>query len=891
MSKSRFTLATLPLALTLAACSGGGGGGGGSDDEDDGSVVSGEPAATVEVERVSLTGLAIKGLARGAKIELFALDTTSGTFQTSPLVSGSTDANGQYQFDFDDSTPPSGVVKVVLSYQDGAELQCDNTGTGDDSTACYTPAGSVALGDYYPMPSTFRLVSVADFDSSAVDISGARIINLTSLSSLASGLLDEYSDSSLSYAEKVLKATAQIKAILGMAAGTDLTGDTPDNLVEEGDFGDQEYGALNAAFIRIAKDNNVSVDEVIQAFISAVTATGQVGQIIWKSSDAGDQDTLQVLISAADSLNSGADLSGIQGEISAAATDAYTAKVPPVVSVGSNQTVAPGASVTLTAAEVQGIAGKTITYSWLTNAPATSLTSTTNTQTFTAPATEGNYRVGVKVTDTDSGLESSASITLTVKAATVVGSALDGDYHIVYSARRLEKQTDGSTAYLLRGEMEDGGTMKIGTGSQGTIIYEPDAFSAQNRMFETDLANSSGTITSEIETYTGEDFQAKVALKSDDTASVEIPKSTELDTAGGTYYVDEGFTLRLIPVAQDRSLYIGFAMEDGAEYGLTNGQPDTTKLLYDNRDAVNILLARQNGLSGSDIVKSAEYVGFELEFGTGGYGNIETSAYDMRLSFDSSGALTTTEAYSVEINGQVPTSMYMYAMAGDTTPEPADYNFSNGRFTFDDVPTIDSAGSHGSVLLAADKSALLMQGVNWENNVSNDASNTAFTSSNEAYWRSTTFGAYVKSPGSAINLDGKTFSIGAQGFYSVMDAQNAYSFGIRGEYGTATFSGSTLTLTLTGKQVALTPDSSGTGQAFVKPATASTRTVEITVDGSLTTGTDGCATIVTATTENGTYVCTDGETLVMRHYSTTVDASTETSRNYLGMFVGTNVTQ
>ncbi|MCA6064966.1 hypothetical protein [Thalassolituus marinus] len=894
MSKSRFTLATLPLALTLAACSGGGGGGGGSDDEDDGSVVSGEPAATVEVERVSLTGLAIKGLARGAKIELFALDTTSGTFQTTALASGSTDANGQYTFDFEDRTPPSGVVKVVLSYQDGAELQCDNTNSGDDATACYSPAGYVPLGDYYSMPTGFRLVSIADFDSSAVDINGARIINLTSLSSLASSLLDEDSDSSLTYAEKVLKASAQIKAILGMNADTDLTSDTPENLAEEDDVGDQEYGALNAAFIRIAKDTNVSVDTVIGNFIDAITSTGQVGQIVWKSSDTNDKNTLAVLIDAARNLDTGADFSGIQTEIDAATPGDYTDKVPPVVTLGSNQTVAPGTSVTLTASEVQGITGKTtITYNWLTNAPGASLTSTTNTQTFTAPPTEGNYRVGVKVTDSDTGLESSTAITLTVKAPAVIGSALDGDYHLVYSARRLEKQTDGSTAYLLRGEMEDGGTFKIGTGSEGTILYEAPGFSALNHLFENNISDSNSGIYSELETYTGEGFQSKIALKSDGTASVDIPKDTELDSAEGIYSVSEGFTLRLVPVAKDNSLYLGFGVDDGREYGLLNGQPDTTNLLFDDREIMNIMLARKNGLSGTDIVKNAEYVGFELEFGTGGTSNIETSVYDVRLSFDASGALSSFEPYSVEFNGQVPSSMNLLPQPGDTNAEPGDYNFIDGRFTYDDVPTIDSAGSHGSVLLATDQSALMVQSVYWNNNLSNNATNTAFDSTIDPFWRSTSLGVFVKTPGSAINLDGKTFAIGAQGFYSVLDSQSASSFGMRGEYGTATFSGSTLTLTLTGKQVALTPDSSGT-LTFAKPATASTRTVTIAVE-QMTTGSDGCATIVTSSLEsdtppyNGTYACTDGKTLVMRHFSTTTDGGN--TRKYLGMMVGTNVAQ
>ena len=200
MPKHLTHLTALSLALSLAACSGGGGGGG--SDSSNESPVSGEPAATVTVERISLTGVAVKGLARGANIELFPFDTTTGDFASTPSASGITDYAGRYQLDFDDDNLPSGVVKILLTYREGAELQCDNTNSGDDDTACYAIDGAVTLGAYYPMSATFRLESIADFDSSVIDENGARVINITALSSLASALFDE-ADPALTYAGKV----------------------------------------------------------------------------------------------------------------------------------------------------------------------------------------------------------------------------------------------------------------------------------------------------------------------------------------------------------------------------------------------------------------------------------------------------------------------------------------------------------------------------------------------------------------------------------------------------------------------------------------------------------------------------------------------------------------
>lgn len=895
MKKLHSPLTLLSLALTLAACSGGGGGSSDSGSSDD-SPVSGEPAPTVQVERISLTGVAIKGIARGAKVEFYPFDTVANDFASTPTATGTTDFAGRYQLDFSDEQVPSGVVKIVLSYQDGAELQCDNTATGDDSTACYTPGGSVQLGDYYPMPADFRLVSIADFDSSVVDANGARVINITALSSLASALFNE-ADPTLSYAGKVSWAVAQIRAILGLPATIDLTGDQPDNLVDPADDGDTLYGALNAAFERIAKDTEQSVAQVIQSFIAAVTTNGEVGQIQWKSSVTGNNTTLQVLINAADGLSTGADLSGIQSEIAAATDDTYTNKVPPVVTLGSNQTVTPGASVTLTTEAVQGITAGTTTYNWQTNAPAITFadnnSTTATSQTFSAPLTEGNYRFNVEVSD--GTLSSSTAVTLTVKATAVVGSALDGDYHVMYTARRLEKTQNG---LLMRGEMEDGGIMKIATGSTGSVVYEASDFSATNHLFENDLADTlSLNIYSEKSPYNGDGFQAPVAVQANGLASVNIPKSTELNTTDQYYSVDSAFTLRFIPVAKDKSLLVGFGVEDRQEFPLVNNQPDTSTVNFDSRDVMNVLLGRKNSLSGTSFIKNTSYNGFEIRFGTNGYDYVDTSVQDMRLNFDSAGALTSTEAYRVTLSGQTGAGFTLYSYS-DNTPESDTYSFTNGRFVIDDVGQSDpqsiyAEGSHGSVLLANDKSALVVQTVDWSNDIETDPNNTAFDTTTGTSSRGITMGVYVHAPAQAIDLTGKTFSVAVQGFYAVSDSNASNgetAFGIRGEYGTATFATdtnqqSTMTITLTGKQVTAVPGSSLT---LAKPATESTHTLVLPVSAGLTTGTDGCLTVVISGSDAGTYLCTDGTTLVGRHFQTDYEGTI--TRRYAGMMVGRNVT-
>ena len=73
----------------LAAC----GGGGGSDDRDDtGGDNGGNTGGDATVERVSLTGLAVKGLARNAKVEAFSL--SGSNFKTTADAVTSTNAQG-----------------------------------------------------------------------------------------------------------------------------------------------------------------------------------------------------------------------------------------------------------------------------------------------------------------------------------------------------------------------------------------------------------------------------------------------------------------------------------------------------------------------------------------------------------------------------------------------------------------------------------------------------------------------------------------------------------------------------------------------------------------------------------------------------------------------------
>ncbi|RCS58337.1 S8 family peptidase [Parvibium lacunae] len=105
-------------------------------------------------------------------------------------------------------------------------------------------------------------------------------------------------------------------------------------------------------------------------------------------------------------------------DASASLTQANSLTPPPTASAGGNQVVAPGGTVTLSAAASAGNAGKTISsYQWTqTSGTAVTLSSTTAASpTFTAPGT-GTY--GFRVTVTDSyGFTAQATTSVRVNSA------------------------------------------------------------------------------------------------------------------------------------------------------------------------------------------------------------------------------------------------------------------------------------------------------------------------------------------------------------------------------------------------------------------------------------------------------------------------------------------
>jgi len=134
--------------LALTACSSGSGGGGDDDNSNDrDNDANSDQPETIEVERVSLTGLAVKGNVRNAKVELFRI--VDGNTEMEAFATGSTDSNGRYDLLAIADTPYDGPASVRVSYRSGAKMVCDSS-TGCDGTQ--DPEDSISDSDTSTIP-------------------------------------------------------------------------------------------------------------------------------------------------------------------------------------------------------------------------------------------------------------------------------------------------------------------------------------------------------------------------------------------------------------------------------------------------------------------------------------------------------------------------------------------------------------------------------------------------------------------------------------------------------------------------------------------------------------------------------------------------------------------
>jgi len=207
---------SLLLAASLAACSGSSTS---SSDEpsDNGSGGDGQAGEAVTVERVSLTGLAVKGTVIGAKAELFRL--INGNIEETAFATGTTDLEGRYNLTATSEEAYNGPALVKISWQEGAEMICDaSSGCGDypvipDDRNTNNPA--IDFGESFDLATDFEMSALLPSISTSSLEDNSYTANITSLTHIAA----QYSAAQSGVnADLIRRLNNRVRQLFGLSA-------------------------------------------------------------------------------------------------------------------------------------------------------------------------------------------------------------------------------------------------------------------------------------------------------------------------------------------------------------------------------------------------------------------------------------------------------------------------------------------------------------------------------------------------------------------------------------------------------------------------------------------------------------------------------------------------
>lgn len=808
-----------------------------------------------EVDRISLSGLAIKGLVRGAKIEVFALE-DNGQFSTTVIGSGASNNQGEYQLLINDEfTDYTGPVKVVLSHLIGATIQCD------DPDGC---GNGINAADFYPMPADFSLVAIAELSSGILSSNGDSVINLTALTTLASSFIE----SDTITEDSIKQGNNQVRAVLSLPSSVDLTTTRASNIVNDESTGNRFYGAVNAAFQRLANDSGQTLTDVINNYADSF----EDGQIVYKSNT--DSASFKRLIDATINLGEleGEDLAkaeGIQTTVDAQPDDQETAIMPPSITIGNNLTRETGSNITLTATT---ISGSPTLYSWqVINGEevfASIQDSTNNFITFTAPQTANEISIRVIAKD-DRGLSDNDIVTISV-------------------VEPINPNISGSGAY--HGMLNQSGfAAGAGSSTWREIFVDIDFAAAQNWNL---VINNDGS--GQMNITSGNNFRHGIwaELSSPNTLSNLQSEARSNNEPGGSFFLQQKASGNLIinipaeervddqnPSAQVTTIrdfeilkfaegsYIGRNHEKELEFSVANDQIEFNNLLSQKHFSTNLVFTKKNATNDFSTLNGKQYVGMEHSFNLKPDGmSIAATRFD--LSFNNgAGNVTLGNEDGIQLAGlinranTVANNNDAMQISSITNPdESINFNSINqGLIAFND--------SEGRFQLAVNPDQTAILGV--YNDWANSDGTADFTSSAIEY-REGGLSIYLQRPAAPVSLDGKVFQVQSLTHYYEL-AQQPISLDevagrlyVRRGVGSIKFDGGVATFNLTEEQFLYRyPNNDLTQHAeLVSISQAATR--NWTLQHPAATGPDGCFTFLDLATS---LFCTNGSSMIMREHS------------------------
>lgn len=420
-----------------------------------------EPEGVVSVERISLSGLAIKGVASQALVEAYKLN-DAGKFETTPFAQTLTDSEGHYQLEEDSKYDKPIKLVIKQNGDNNAKLQCDAP------DGC----GSAAFGDFYDMPADFRLSAVIVNGQINEDLT-ARTANLSALTTIASERLEKEKNID---GDAARKANTQVRALFGLPAEVNITTTEAANITRKGE-GNLLYGLINAAFEQIASEDKQPVSDIIRKFASDIASDGQL--LIRSKDERKRKTSLWYITTIAKAVAKNPKVTDristreVEKELSDKVNkiesddslfEKQTDVEVPVISAGKNLKVETGSKVTLKASVKFGSINS---YQWkqISGSKVSLNNATTAEAGFTAPVIEGVLKFMVTGKDTKSGLGDADVVRVIVKEKPVTDfQSVQGDYNLLHSSvginvnggnKRFETRLDSTPATLRLATVQD----------------------------------------------------------------------------------------------------------------------------------------------------------------------------------------------------------------------------------------------------------------------------------------------------------------------------------------------------------------------------------------------------------------------------------------------------
>jgi|GEM_PF-2489320 len=733
------------LSLSILAACGGGGGGSSAPADTDPDPEQPDGNGTTTVQRISLTGLAVKGLAKGAQIDAFVLQ--GNAFSNTTSATAITGADGGYSLEFAESLDSyTGPVKVVMTYRDGAMLQCD------DPSGCDFTGGNAAFEDFYAMPADFTLASVANIGDGLTSLQGDTIVNLTALTTLATALVEDDAITG----DSVDAGNNQIRAVFSLPASVDLSATAPANIADESSPGDDIYGAINAAFLKIANDDDKELSSVISDYAAVLVANG--GQMVLKEETDGDPSLLEVT-TAAIALNTleGAELTKIEAA-KTTANDAVAGVVtdinPPSIDAGADKTVTSGDSVSITASVVIGTAD---TYLWQVISGSLDLTgnasAATATLTFTAPTQGGDIALRVIAEDSAGSGADNDIVIVTVNPILATTITDNGNYVFSLMGHELFGKNDG----LHSGQELEILDMAVNLGATGSGNLE---FAVGDSVLEYGFYSNLSTVdtitlnTRQTESGTQTEVTSMpITQLAGGTINFSTPESESVE--GNTMEVNAASDFRFFKFSE--GFFTSMQVESDSQYPVVNGIRDTANILETQMQVNAVTLARKHTLSGMADFNGREFIGFEMRK----IENANTNLWELQiqksdLSF-TSGALTSNNLGGKKLFG-LPNkdfgSQAAFTMQ-DILPEAGSPESTTSSVMIEGGFTNIVNNDAFYHYVAEDFTALSVSGLYWEN------ASADFELTNPTPRVNENTSALFIEKGEQYNLNGKRFNIRA----------------------------------------------------------------------------------------------------------------------------------